>query len=359
MPDSRREMGIHLPVLRYGKPSGPLLEQKASFFRENDNLQSNRARICALYTEQPKRERCINCNAPLRGLAFEKLKVEYVGCANCGHLNGAHEETDTFCAAVYTDERGASYAREYSSKDQEAYDRRVSAIYQPKAQFLTEVLQTRGEDVTKLAYADFGSGSGYFVAALLNAGVSNVTGYEVSEHQLALARQMTPRGHFVHHALSDVTQIARTVQAQVVSMIGVLEHLQRPQEMLQSICSNPQIRYVYISVPMFSFSVYLEAASPEVFHRQLGAGHTHLYTESSLNWMCKAFGFERVGEWWFGTDIVDLLRHIGIKLGKNPGTEELVGHWYSTFSESIDALQLQLDRRRQSSEVHLVLRCKR
>ena len=88
-------------------------------------------------------------------------------------------------------------------------------------------------------------------------------------------------------------------------MIGVLEHLQEPREVLHAICSNPTIRYIYISVPMFSLSVYLKAVSPEVFHRQLGAGHTHLYTDSSLDWMCKEFGLERVGGWWFGTDIVD------------------------------------------------------
>ena len=351
-------MGNNLPILRYGKASGPLLQQKVAFFRDNDALQGDITRICTVYAEQPKRERCKNCDAPLHGLTFEKLKVQYVLCDNCGHLNGAHEDTNAFCASVYTDQRGAAYAQTYSSKDKEAFDRRVEAIYQPKAQFLNEVLQALGEDVARLNYADFGAGSGYFVAALLNAAGSEVIGYEVSEQQLDLARQMVPDGNFVHHALNDATQIARTVQAQVVSMIGVLEHLQGPREVLHAICSNPTVRYVYISVPMFSLTVYLEAASPEVFHRQLGAGHTHLYTDSSLDWMCKEFGLERVGEWWFGTDIVDLFRHVFVKLEKSNGAKDLADHWYRILPDSIDAMQLQLDQRRQSSEVHLVLRCK-
>ncbi len=56
---------------------------------------------------------------------------------------------------------------------------------------------------------------------------------------------------------------------------------------------------------MFSPSVYFEMVFPTVFHRDLACGHTHLYIDSSLDWTCREFGFERLAEWWFGTDIVD------------------------------------------------------
>jgi SAM-dependent methyltransferase len=343
-------------IVRFGKPSGPLLQQKTAFFQDNDRLQENVQRICNIYARQPKRSHCKNCSFELSGHGFRKLKVLYFQCANCGHLNGAYEDTDEFCHAVYAEAGGASYAQTYSAADREAYDKRVSTIYLPKAEFLAEVLHGLGETFEHLSFADMGAGSGYFVAALLRAGATKVVGYEVSECQVELARQMVERGAFKQHALADVETIAPQADAAVVSMVGVLEHLRHPRTVLSAIKENPKARYIFLSIPLFSPSVYFEAVFPNIFHRHLGAGHTHLYTDASLDWMCREFGFDRVGEWWFGTDMVDLYRHVLVTLGKQPETAALTEGWQEAFRGVIDSLQLELDTRRLSSEVHLVLR---
>ena len=351
-------MEIPTPVLRYGKPSGPFLQQKASFFQENEILQANVEGLCQLYARQPLRLACKNCAQPLDGPSFTKLSVRYILCDRCGHLNGAHEDTDEFCRFVYTDESGKTYATTYSAADEDAYFARVKAIYSPKAAFLGDVLRAAGEDPVRLRFADFGAGSGYFVAGLMSAGMNHVVGYEVGEAQLQLARRMVKGGEFRQHTLSEVTSVAEKAEAEVVSMIGVLEHLQDPRGLLAALRRNPQVKYLYISVPMFSPTVYLEAVFPKVFHRQLGAGHTHLYTESSLAWIRQEFGLEAIGEWWFGTDIVDLLRDIQVSLAVNPQTAELVDPWREVFIPLVDAMQLQLDQQKKSSEVHLVFRKK-
>lgn len=46
----------------------------------------------------------------------------------------------------------------------------------------------------------------------------------------------------------------------------------------------------------------------ESFNRQLSGGHTHLYSKESINYFCKEFGFNIVGEWYFGTDVLDQFR---------------------------------------------------
>jgi len=338
-------------LIRFGKPSGPLLAQKAAFFRDNDKLHANVQRVCAIYSRQPHRTECKNCAHALRGVSFQKLGVEYVQCENCGHLNGRNEDSEEFCRAVYTEDSGAAYAQVYSSADHAAYDSRVEAIYSPKAEFL---LETLGRDALKLHFADMGAGSGYFVAALLRAGARNVEGYEVSETQVGLARQMTG-GKFNIHGLDQIAEIAATVKAEVISFIGVLEHLRNPREVLAAIQTNAAIKYVYISVPMFSPTVYFESIFPQVFHRHLGAAHTHLYTESSLDWLCKEFKFKRAGEWWFGTDMVDIYRDVLISLSKQEETKGLGDGWHQAFCNLIDPLQLELDKRKLSSEVHMVL----
>jgi hypothetical protein len=190
----------------------------------------------------------------------------------------------------------------------------------------------------------------------MSAGIRNVAGYEVSEAQLRLARGMIADAHFQQHSLDGIVTLAERIEARVISMIGVLEHLRNPREVLAALQRNRHVEYLYISVPMFSPTVYLEAVFPNVFHRQLGAGHTHLYTESSLAWICKEFGLESIGEWWFGTDMVDLMRDIQVTLGANAETAQLTDRWQETFIPLVDAMQLQIDRQRQSSEVHMVLR---
>ncbi len=343
-------------IVRFGKPSGPLLQQKAAFFQDNDRLQENVQRICDIYSRQPKRSQCKNCRFELSGHGFCKLKVLYLQCANCGHLNGAYEDSDEFCQAVYAGAGGASYAQTYSAADREAYDARVTDIYLPKAEFLAEVLQGQGETFEHLSYADMGAGSGYFVAALLRTGARKIVGYEVSQCQIALARQMVKQAAFQQHALAEIEAITGQADAAVLSMVGVLEHLRHPRAVLSAAKENSKVRYLFISVPLFSPSVYFEAVFPNVFHRHLGAGHTHLYTDVSLDWMCHEFGFERVGEWWFGTDMIDLYRHVLVTLGKLPETAALTEGWQNAFRGVIDSLQLELDTRRLSSEVHLVLR---
>ena len=93
-------------------------------------------------------------------------------------------------------------------------------------------------------------------------------------------------------------------------MIGVLEHLQELRNILSALTCNSKIKYFYTLVPLFSMSTFLEIVSPNVFHRQAHYAHTHLFTESSIEWICKEFGFDLISEWWFGLDINDLFRNI-------------------------------------------------
>lgn len=341
-------------MIRFGKSAGPLIALKQSFFQNNDTLCAESRRIAGLYAAQPPRTQCKCCDTRLGAPSFSKNDIDYVLCGRCGHLNGAHEDSDAFCAALYTEAGGAGYAGTYSAADRDAYWRRVRDIYVPKAEFLRDSLVER-HDASSLAYADLGAGSGYFVAALRELGLGRSQGYEVSEAQTALAERNLGVGAVRLLKMEDLLETAAILECDVVSMIGVLEHVQQPRRLLRSLQYNKNVRYLFISVPLFSPCVFFEMAFPEVFPRHLSGGHTHLYTLQSLDWTCAEFGMTRAAEWWFGADMVDLFRAVTIELQRSGAIKDKSDLWAEMFSPAIDDLQLALDKRKLASEVHMLL----
>lgn len=342
-------------MIRFGKSSAALLQHKQSFFEENESFHSEGLRVADIYTAQPHRVACKCCTIAIGPVEFTKQGIDYHICEKCGHLNGSHEDTDAFCASLYTEDSGRSYARNYSSSDHQSYRRRVEDIYAPKAEFLRDGLIAHGIDPTHLQFADFGAGSGYFVAAMRRLGWRTAVGYEVSATQVALADAMIEKAAVRQHGLEEIVSLVGEIDCDVISMIGVLEHLQKPREVLAAIRANSRIRFLYLSVPLFSPCVFFELIFPRVFQRQLSAGHTHLFTESSLDWLCHEFRLTRIAEWWFGTDMVDLLRSVSVELAGKNGESEMNERWIELFGPVVDELQITLDQQKLSSEVHMLL----
>ena len=100
---------------------------------------------------------------------------------------------------------------------------------------------------------------------------------------------MIGSNQLIGHDLSDVVALIERSDATVASFIGVLEHLQKPREALKAMSQNDHIKYVFFSVPLFSPTVMLESVLQEVMPRHLIAGHTHLYTENTIQYFCDEF----------------------------------------------------------------------
>lgn len=342
---------------KFGKSYKDIIGLKASFFEENEKYLQRALHYAGIYTSQPPRLRCKICDSALpEEPSFVKHTVPYVLCQACGQLNGMHEDTDAFCTAVYTSEGGKVYAENYTEKHADAYAIRRKAIYTPKAEFLLDVLRREGETPEALRYADMGAGAGYFVSALMQLGMSNAIGYEVGEAQVKHGKAVTPDLPLHVIGLQDTEKLVRTQPADVISLIAVFEHLQNPRAILAALKANPCVKYFYFCVPMFSATVYGEMVFPQVMPRQLTTGHTHLFTESSLAYLEKEFGFERVGAWWFGTDIMDYYRSVLITLSSTPDLAKMTNAWSDMFENVLDDMQLALDKKRQSSQVHMILR---
>ena len=96
-------------------------------------------------------------------------------------------------------------------------------------------------------------------------------------------------GQLSHVAAADIAESIRKTSKDGVSFIGVLERIVSLQDVLDAIEQNEHMRYLYFSVLMFSYGAIFESIHPNVFNRQLGGTHTHLFTNESLTWLQRRY----------------------------------------------------------------------
>jgi hypothetical protein len=344
-------------ISRFGKSAEGILGVRQSFFAENARYLAAADASARIYAAQPPRLLCKLCAAPLPERAdFSKRGIGYAICTACGHLNGLFEDTAAFHRAVQDEDTYSDY---YKSADEASYAYRARAIYRPKVDFLAEALAADGLDLRKLRVADFGSGCGYLVAALDEAGVPASRGFEVSAPMASFANRMLKGDRVTLMQTAETIATLSHLEADVVCLIGVLEHLQDMRAALDALNANPSVQHVYLCVPMFGPCVYLELAFPNAYPRHLVSDHTHLFTVSSLQRMEAVWGLERRAEWWFGSDMIDLYRFVSLTIEQQAGNERAAEAWRQMMAPLIDSLQLAIDHQRAASECHLVLRRRR
>ncbi|MGC7870275.1 class I SAM-dependent methyltransferase [Desulfosporosinus sp. SYSU MS00001] len=343
-------------IKKYSKSFQDILKLKENFFTEDNKLASDSIVLANKYKQQEKRTTCKNCSFPLeKNPLFNKQGIDYFLCSNCNHLNGGFEDSEEYVRDVYVDEI-TNYSNFYIEKNKKTYWERVEKIYKPKVLFLLECLHDIHIDPSDLLFSEIGAGAGYFLSALKGElPDSSMIGYEVSSRQVALANNMLGKELVNNIQIDKLIDLIRMEEADVLVMIGVLEHLSNPREVLNEIVKNNRIKFFYLSVPLFSFSVFFELINQGHFNRQLSGGHTHLYTRESIEYFCKEFGFCVAGEWQFGADVMDLFRFIYLemeKVGANKGAKD---YFSNKFVPILDQLQEVLDKTDFSSEIHLLL----
>ena len=137
----------------------------------------------------------------------------------------------------------------------------------------------------------------------------------------------------------------------------MLEHLPNPHYIFE-LFKKTQLEYLYISVPLASPLIFFENIFQNVYPRHLGGAHTHLFTENSILYLKKKYKFNIIGEWWFGTEFADLYRSLIVShKGKNTFSKKTYkSRVDKIFLNTIDNLQTVFDKKKLSSEVHLVIK---
>ena len=340
---------------QFGKSFQKLFVHKQQMFEDNDNMLIDAAQLMDFYQLQPARVNCKICDSSIDSLGAKiyhgKSKIEYSQCARCGHLNGLHQDTNLYMNTIYREAGGAAYGQNYKPLAQSDFDSRVNDIYLPKAQYLFDtapIIKDPG------VFLDIGCGTGHFASALTSMGLKSVTGIDVSSTQISSARKLVAGADFGVVEPDAIGDFMDSVQPRFVSLVGVLEHLQDPAKILNRIKNCKSVEVVFLSVPMYSLTVLIEAAFVNVFPRQLSGGHTHLFTQQSLDYASQEIlDFDVAGDWWFGTDVIDLYRALLVNLGQSQPFAQL--ELKRLMGSVLDELQLVFDQAKLCSEVHRVL----
>ena len=331
---------------QFSKSNESIRNLKSDFIIKNKILLQETMKINSKYKKQKKRVHCKNCQKKLNKYDFISFGIKYCICKRCSHINGAHEDSDNFINFLYREKKGKNYSENYMK----FYKERVIKIYLPKIKFIEKTLFKNKK--RSLNILDFGCGAGHFLKACEIRKHFGI-GYDTNETLVDLSKKKLKKNICHLTELDSFPEIIKNSSFDVISLIGVLEHLQNPNELLRSF-KQSKSKYLFLSLPLFSLSSLVENSNQNLFPRHLSRGHTHLYTENSINNFIKRFKLRIVGEWWFGSDISDLYRTLFLrsKFRDLKIKEEIYKDY---FSKVMDKLQTVLDRDKICSEVHLLI----
>ncbi len=329
--------------LKFSKSYNSIFKIKKDFFNENKKNYLNIQKINKRYLKQPIRKNCKICNSKLPKKIFFQHLIDYSICKKCGHLNGLNQDTNKFTDWLYNQDTGKNYSYNYTRN----FTKRFKEIYIPKAKFLKSVLKKN------INLIDLGSGGGHFLKALETEKIKGL-GFETNEILINLAKKKLKKNKISKFEMNKFKKSINDKQFNVLSMIAVLEHLNDPHEIMNLFIKS-KLKYLYISIPLFSLSALIENSFKNIFPRHLGGAHTHLFTLNSINYFKRKYRLKSIGEWWFGTDIPDLFRSL------HATSNSYDKKHYSKFLNkylfsSINELQNVLDKKKICSEVHLILK---
>ena len=330
----------------FSKNYGKLLDIKKNFFVENKKNLKRALKKNNLYKKNITRKKCKVCLAQIKGYDFESFGIKYKFCERCTHLNGIYEDSKDFANKVYSINQGSLYASNYNYE----YKNRVKHIYLPKINFLKRVIKKR------INILDVGCGAGHFLKACELKNIE-AEGIEANEILCKFSKKFLKKNKLFNVNLNEFENEILKTKKSCVSLIGVLEHLTEPHKVFRAF-KKSKAEYLFISVPLASFTIFIEHAFENIFPRRLSGTHTHLFTKKSINFLKNKYNLSIVGEWWFGLDFADLFRSIIVSSkAKENKIYKLKLEEY--FYRYIDKLQNILDKNKNCSEVHLIFKKKK
>jgi len=331
-------------IVNFSKSYSDIFSLKSDFYTNNKLNRNCALKLNKIYKTGPIRKICKNCEKKIKTFFIKSFGVKYNLCKNCGHLNGERLENKSLFKKFYISGTGS---KNIEKNYKEAFNQRVKNIYNDKVFFLKKI-------VKNVRVLDIGSGAGHFLKALENNNI-RATGIEPNKLMCKIGSQYLKRNRLLNRDLHQLEEIVlgNVEKANCLSAIGVLEHLENPNGFLK-VFKMSNFKFLYLSVPLFSLTTFIENAFQNVYPRHLSGGHTHLYTKESIYYFIKKYRFSIIGEWWFGQDIADLYRSIivnSFQLDKKIYKTTLDKYLYSILND----LQKEIDKKKLSSEVHLIL----
>lgn len=194
---------------------------------------------------------------------LERLEVHYFYCPYCGHLSTAPLEVNQSYAA-------GRYFKEIDTGWEQRNKRML--------EFIRIISRLPAIAISKRsAILDFGSGTGRLVLDL------NQEGFD------AYGFEPYPENPCSDRIFTDLQAIRKTVgRVGLITCIEVLEHLDKPDQMLKDIVRLLQPSgYLLISTDLYNE----KAHSEDWYYLNPAAGHVSIFSETSLRMLVRRHGF--------------------------------------------------------------------
>lgn len=224
---------------------------------------------------------------------------QYAECESCGHLFmnpplAASAVEELYQGGGDGSIQGMIYLGE------ETFQKRVEQIATPKVNFCNSVIQPRG------LWIDIGCGTGELLTAAKAQGW-RVQGYESDAAEIEFARN-----HSLDVIEGYVTpdNASNLREADVVSFINVLEHINDPISVLSAVASVLHSgAYVVIEVPRHpSLASFVNLTFPEFVCRHImPPDHIHIFSDQSTELMLSKANIKAVSIWDFGQGASDFI----------------------------------------------------
>lgn len=296
--------------------------------------------------ESIEQEHCYICNGTQREPVTQIHGFQYVVCSDCGHVYTDKRYTDEAIRRFYETN---SYWAEVTYANKETCHYRKENVALPKVEFLEQYLDNK-----QGKWLDIGSGIGDLVSVVTDRGYE-AAGLELSETSVNFCREVfgvellrQTIDEFMQANSGDMGSFS------VVSMIGLLEHVVSPIDVLKQV--NQLLKsggLVMIQVPNAkSMATMVQECYPDnVFRHMSPIEHIMVFTESSLNRALENAGYTPLSYWYHGLDVYELMTNLVMS---NERVRD--SRLYNLILSSINELQQVIDDAERSDRIICIAR---
>ena len=225
---------------------------------------------------------------------YECHNCKCVFLANLPRVEEMYGESDTLNESFYISD--------------EAFKSRVDIIVAPKVDFVMDICKE--ENISPKKWVDIGSGGGQLLWYAKSLGMDE-HGIESdkAEYEFCINKGLKVINSFVDPSNIDPNVEKIIEEADVVSMITVLEHIEDPKALMDYLASKmKKDSLLVIEVPRHpSLSSYVCELYTDVVYRHMDLpGHLQIFNEHTFD-ILYGDSFTPVGKWCFGQGFSDLV----------------------------------------------------
>lgn len=338
---------------KFSKPSKDLAEESLKWRGQSKRKHEEQKNISQFLQSSPQREACILCLSSLdSAIQFNHREVEFLQCRVCKHV----QSKSKIPIGYPWDQMGGGFESVYQPLNNVDYISRRDRVYKPKLDWIIEALSAElksdVEVLKKKNWLEIGSGVGYFVDALLDRGISNVSAIEANKTFCDAIRMRSPNVNVINSC-----NFFRDIEVQkfdILVMFFVIEHVENAYDFWEHMKKIKPGTLLVFSVPTLGLTTLFENALTQFSARNLDAiVHTQMYTDHSIDFALKRAGFKKISEWLFGQDAQDLFSVIfNCDAAKLAPISEILND--QNILRFTDGLQQLLDAERLCDQRHII-----